>query len=335
MSKFLNKWKKTGGRNYFFWLRITQSEVDNLLKGNANLLVEADLRRKYLPGYEFQTCGPAVYVYKRDEDGKIIKSTKKLLCYVLSLQGYMQTKSMGYYDKDWLKNNPDCHYNICLDEAIITYGQEGSGMKRMFNVKEAFLGVLENICRISINKSINSRVKIICICNNIGTAAEVLSATRINNFIPREFGIKWFKKYRILILNIAPDDSIKYMYDNSVAGVSFNIDSDKNFTNEDMFLDESLIISAKERKSKLKPLTIVKFDRDPMRWFVIHEKSVIKRYNGENLRSSVAMRMYIDERFNKDQVNNIIDLFNNRCFRYKDLITFLTFQSELQRVKAK
>ena len=45
------------------------------------------------------------------------------------------------------------------------------------------------------------------------------------------------------------------------------------------------------------------------------------------------MRMYIDEVFNLDAMNQVIALFNTRSYKFKNSITFVRFQSQLELLK--
>lgn len=45
------------------------------------------------------------------------------------------------------------------------------------------------------------------------------------------------------------------------------------------------------------------------------------------------MRPYLDERFNTEQVNGMISMFDTRSFLFRNLITFKKFQSELELLK--
>ena len=45
------------------------------------------------------------------------------------------------------------------------------------------------------------------------------------------------------------------------------------------------------------------------------------------------MRPYLDEVFNQENRNNIIELFDTRSLKFRNLITFKRFQNELQLLK--
>lgn len=45
------------------------------------------------------------------------------------------------------------------------------------------------------------------------------------------------------------------------------------------------------------------------------------------------MRPYLDEPYIPDMVNNIIQLFDTRCFTFRNLIAFKKFQAQLELLK--
>lgn len=319
MNFFLRRFFKTKMRNTFTWIRLYESEQKQMLSNNAANLIDADLRRKYITsrGYELMTNGSKVYVIKRDSKGKIVKNSKHLLCQVLALATAGSSKGQALFDKDWLKNNPGCYYHICLDEFNRIAGQ-----KKTFDVVENLKIQLENLIR-----STDNRVRIVCIANNVGSCSDLLASW---NFIPHEFGIFKLRSKGVLIHNIPNSESYIARRSKSALNRAFSIADDSNYTNEQI-MDKSLIIPSKRKL--IKPKTIIKFRKDWHKWFVIYDDNIIKQYNGENCKS-ITMRPYLDDIYMPELKNHILDAFNNRVFRYKDLITFIKFQNELEEVKS-
>lgn len=318
MQFMLRKYFKTHMQNTFTWIRLYESEQKQMLANNALQLIDADLKRKYITrrGYEVMTNGNNVYIVKRDAKGKIIKGTKHLLCQVLCLATAGSSKGQALFDKDWLNDHPGCYYHIVLDEFNRIPGQRNT-----FSIVENLKVQLENLIRSTAN-----RVRIICIANNVGSCSDLLASW---NFIPHEFGIFKLRSKGVLIHNIPNSESYVARRSKSALNKAFPMEDDSNYTNEQI-MDRSLIISAKRKL--IKPKLIIKFTKDPNHWYTVWDNNIIKLYNKEKVHS-ISMRMYLDDVFLPEQQKYVIDAFNARVFKYKNLITFIKFQNDLESLK--
>ena len=81
----------------------------------------------------------------------------------------------------------------------------------------------------------------------------------------------------------------------------------------------------------IRPTNIIVFDKNTK--FTIWDGNTIAPYNGERCNSMIAMRPYLDMVFQQELRDNIIELFDTRCFRYKNLITLKKFQHEISLIK--
>ena len=77
---------------------------------------------------------------------------------------------------------------------------------------------------------------------------------------------------------------------------------------------------------------MIKFSKDKSEWFTVWDGNVIKKFKGEKKRV-VAMRPYLDEIYNIDDVKNTIKRFDDRSFYYANLITFKEFQKNIELLK--
>ena len=101
-----------------------------------------------------------------------------------------------------------------------------------------------------------------------------------------------------------------------------------NFTNE---LQKDVKLITKDRVSK--PQAIIKFGREQDRWYTWWNGNIIKRYSGQSCGHIVAMRPYIDQFYNKERVQMVIDIYDAEGFRYNNLIDKTYFESELKKIR--
>lgn len=324
----------------FYWLRLTEAGTKKLLTNNAEKLVDPDLRRRY--NLNLKTRGENVYNITINPDGT---EKKTLMCKVLALSTFYSDKGQGFFDKDYLKT-PGAYYNICLDEM-----NREANEKNSFDIVYAFANEVENIVR---NSKYN--IRIICIGNTLQEASDLLVAV---NFLPDHFGryklvknkkmlnqmIREYKqaktdkelqiiheKYakinfgkRAVIEYMEPTESYKAMRNGSAAEILSGDSS--TFTNE-VIVDTSLI----NHKRCNVPTNIIKFTKDKSKWFTLWDGSVIAPWSGQSA-PVIAMRPYLDEVFLPIVQQNIITLFDTRCFTFRDLSTFKKFQGQMQLLK--
>ena len=303
---YVRQWKFLG--RPFYWMRLTDSSQEKLLKNNAEKLIDAGIRRKY--DIDLFVRGDGVYeVTKRGKDNRIVE--KKLMCRVLALSTFYNDKGSGLFDKDFL-NDPKMYYNICLDEMNRELNEKNS-----FDILYAFANQLENLVR-----STKQRVRVICIGNYLEEASDILCAF---NFLPEKFGRYKLKKKRAVIDYIEPTETYLERRKGTVADILMPTAS--TFTN--IIKSDTSLISTKRL---IKPSHIIKFTSKEESWFTIWDGHTIKRYNGERC-PAIAMRPYIDELFQTQLRDTIISQFDTRSFLYKDLITFKLFQKHLEFLK--
>lgn len=296
----------------FTWLRLTETQSRKLLQNNAEKLVDPDLRRKY--NLDLTTNGTNVYMITKrsapDKNGKTKILEKKLMARVLALSTFYQDKG-SIFDKDFLKD-PNMRYNIAIDEF-----EREKGEKNTFDIVYSLVNQLENLVR-----STKERIKIFFMGNTLEDASDILCAF---NFIPEEFGTYKLKKKRCVIEYIEPSEAYLERRKGTIADILMPTAS--TFTNK---IDSDTTLISKEKL--VSPSMIIKFTKEKNTWFCVWNSNLIAPYNGEK-KPAVAMRPYLDEVYNTDRVKNVIKLFDTRCFKFRNLITFKKFQSELELLK--
>lgn len=304
---YVNQYKRY--HRPFYWMRLTDTSKRKLLMNNAEKLVDPDLRRKYK--LDLTTLGDNVYnVLERDKKGKIKR--KELMCRVLDLATFYNDKGSGLFDKDFLED-PNMYYNICLDEM----NREASE-KKSFDIVYSFVNQLENLIR-----STKNRVRIICIGNLLEEASDILCAF---NFLPEKYGRYYLRKKRCVIEYIKENEAYLNRRKGTVSDIL--MPNSSTFTNE-IKTDTSLV----NKNRCIKPTMIIKFSKNQNDWFTIWDGNVIHRWNKENLSLVLPMRPYLDETFTEEGKNAIIEGFNMRIYKFKDLITFKQFQQALSLLK--
>lgn len=302
----------------FTWIRLSDRAANKLLANNAEKLIDPDIRRRY--GLDLLTSGNNVYEVRREKrkvqhkDGSIgyksVIAEKKLMARVYALATYYNDKG-SIFDKDFL-NDQAMQYHIAIDEF-----QREKNEKNTFDILYALVNQLENLIR-----STKQRTKIFFLGNTLEEASDILCAF---NFIPEKFGIFKLKKKRAVIQNIEPSEEYKARRKGTVADILLPTAS--TFTNK-IETDNALV-----DKSPLKsPVRIIKFHKEKKYWFTVWNSNIICKWNGEK-KPVIAMRPYLDEVYVSEKVNEVITQFDTRCFKFRNLITFKEFQSNLEMLK--
>lgn len=291
----------------FYWLRLTDTQAKNLLAGNGQGLVDPDLYRKFK--LDLVANKDRVYhVLKRDKKGKVIE--KKLMARVLSLSTFANQKGVALFDKDFL-DDPKMYYNIILDEF-----QSEQGEKRMsVDITYAFTNMLENLIR-----STKKKVRVFLIGNTLQDAADLLCAF---DFVPEEFGRYHLHKKRCIIDYVEASDA----YYERRKGTAADIlqPNASTFTNK-RDIDTSLIYKGRLQK----PTAVIVFNKSVK--FTVWDGNIIKEYHNEKVRE-IVMRPYLDRPFNVKERDNIMVLFDQRCFLFANLLMSKSFQKEMQALK--
>ena len=270
--------------------------MKKMLANKAEKLVDPDIARKY--NLKLTTKGNNVY-----DNGKKMAT-------VLALSTFANDKGVALFDKDFL-DVQDMAYHICLDEFQLEKTQRSQG-----DIAYQFVQQMENLLR-----STKQRVKIFLIGNTLEEASDILT---LFNFIPEEFGRYKLKSKRAIIDYLPPSEAYIERRKGTVADLLMGNQS--NFTNKIDF-DMSLITKARLRK----PTATIVFDKKTK--YTLWDNAVIAEYNGEFTKQQIAMRPYQDLIFNQALRDNVIALYDNRNFYFRNLITQKKFQKEIQIIK--
>lgn len=296
----------------FYWFRLTEASQKKLLGNGANDLIDPDLKRKF----NLKTCtnGNSVYTYQEEKyidkngDEKTKKINKKEFCRVMACSTFYNDKGIGYFDNEYKGE-----YICVLDEM-----NREQSERNTFDIVYAFVNQLENVLR-----STKTKVKIIMIGNTLEEASDLLTAL---NFIPDGFGRYKLKRKKAVVDYIMPNE--KYLARRKEATANMMMGQASTFTNE-IEIDRSLLVNKRKRTT---PMYIIKFNKFKDTWFTVWNDNIISDYNGEQ-KTIIPMRRYLDEVYNRENANGIVEQFDARAYKFTTLACFKKFQKQMRLLK--
>lgn len=299
VTDFLCRQKlKLGDQCKNYWMRISETSTKAMLSNKADKLVDPDLKRKY----ELNLTAKGMVVYNKEKE----------FMTVAPLSQFGKLKGVGFYDKDFTG-----WYNIVLDEFQLEQGEKRTSFDILYN----FIGMCENLVRTS-----KTNVRVFLLGNTLEEASTVLKAF---NFLPEKFGRFYLKSKRCVIDNIEPTEEYIADRKGSIADILGGEDM-SNYTNE-IQKDRALLFKGQLRK----PNYIIKFSKSKNEWYTVWDSRIICKYNREKLplEQHIAMRPYLDSYFDKEKRQNVIDLYDDRCYLFRNLIVQSYFTGSMQMLR--
>lgn len=280
----------------FYWMRLNDIAIKNMLMNNAAKMFEPLLVRKYhLEGIKVK--GDSIFL----ADGKT------LLCRVYGLSNAYNNKGAAIFDKTTFKGA-----RIVIDEVAIEKGQ-----RRTFDVVYNLKMQIENIVR-----SERENVKVFMMMNQTEDCPELMA---MFGFIPVEYGVYKLKRKHCVIDYIPNNKAYDERRKKALANEIDN--GTGNFTNK---VVRDLELLYKGRLTR--PIMVVKFSKDQGDWFTIWEGNIICPYNGEK-KPSIAMKRYINDQFLPELRDNIIEQEDVRAYKYKDILTQSLWRKNMELIK--
>ena len=300
LNSYFNKRSKLY-KKPFYWMRLNDIALKNMLMNNGAKMFEPLLVRKYHLE-NIRVSGDTIYL--TDDNGK----KTDILCYVYGLSVAYNNKGAALFDKKTFKGA-----NIIVDEIAFEKGQ-----RRTFDVCYNLRLQIENIVR-----SERNNVKVFFMLNNTEDCPDIMS---MFGFIPLEFGVYKLKRKHCVIDYIPNNEAYNKRRKNALAN---EIDTNTaNFTNK---IKRDIQLIYKGRRTS--PTAIIKFSRDENDWFTVWDNKVICKYQNEKKTNVIAMKRYIDEVFNTDLRDSVIEINDVRGFMFKDILTQTLFYKALENVK--
>lgn len=278
----------------FYWMRLNDIAIKNMLMNNAAKMFEPLLVRKY-GLQDVKVKGDSIFI------------GKQLLCRVYGLSNAYNNKGAAIFDASTFKG---C--NIIIDEVALEKGQ-----RKTFDVVYNLKMQIENIVR-----SERENVKVFMMLNNTEDCPELMA---MFGFIPIEFGVYKLKRKHCVVDYIPNNKAYDERRKKALAN---EIDTGTgNFTNK-VVRDLSLLYKGRLTT----PTMVIKYSKDQTDWFTIWSGNVICPYNGEKV-SSIAMKRYIDDTFLPTLRDSIIEQEDVRAFKYKDILTQSLWRKNMELIK--
>lgn len=278
----------------FYWMRLNDAAIKNMLMNNGAKMFEPILVRKYgLEGIKVK--GDSVFI------GNL------LLCRVYGLSVAYNNKGAAIFDKSTFKG-----VNIIIDEVALEKGQ-----RKTFDVVYNLKMQIENIVR-----SERENVKVFMMMNNTEDCPELMA---MFGFIPIDFGVYKLKRKHCVVDYIPNNKAYEERRKKALAN---EIDTGTgNFTNK---IERDLKLLYKGRLHK--PSYIIKYSKDKTDWFTVWDGNIICPYNNEKVRS-VAMKRYIDDVFLPESRDSVIEQEDVRAYKYKNILTQSLFRKNMELIK--
>ena len=323
LDTVLNYQKKYGAENVkCYYFRISDLSVKAMLSNKARKAIDALLVRKY----KLELTTKANVVYNRG---------KPIIDFYALVSAAKTGKGVAEYDPEFLnKRSIDPKTGkpvkrfifMIIDEFMMAEGLE---KKSIGNPVEQFKIFVENILRDQEQLDYPA-VRIFGCANAVSECSDFLA--QLANFIPERPGRFKLKRKHMIVDNVINSEAYLDKRKKSISADILDYNNDSNYTNVVKRDLESLM---KKNRKLLRVTTLIKFDKDPSRWFCLWDGKVIKKYNGQRVSKGaiLSMKRYLDENFYPERVKSIFEMYDARAFLYSDLISQATFTSELKLIK--
>lgn len=305
-----------------FYFRLTDQSIKAMLANHAEKAIDPYLIDKYK--LEITSKGNKVF-----DHGKLL-----IEFYPLVSAG-SKGKGVNLYDCNFFnkyKEDGTKTFIVTIwDEFLMAEGIEkksvGDPVEQYKIYKEAILRDAEVI------KEYDAVYNFL-LANNVSECAAVTGA--LYNYIPNPDNHKRTKltRKRAMFWNVPITDAYIEKRKNSYNANILDYKNDVNYAN----IERDLSLVKPKQTRIYKVTTVLKFDKfDKKKWFCIYDGKWIRQYRGETVSKDKykPMKRYLDAVYSVEFVNQIFEMYDNRCFGYADLMSMALFQSQLKLLKAK
>lgn len=305
-----------------FYFRLKDDSVKAMLANNAEKAVDPLLIHKY--NLKISVKG-----------NKVLDDGKTLLEFYPLVSAGSKGKGVNLYDCDYLpsyfKDGKKRFIITIWDEFLLAEGVE---KKSVGDPVAQYRIYMEAVLR-DAQRMPYDAVKCFYLANSVSECASVTGA--LFNYIPDPNNHKRVKLTRkhAVFWNVPVTDKYKKRRGDSYMSDIINFENDINYNNK-VKRDLSLI---KPRKTQIRRVTeLIKFDKYDMdKWFCLYDGKYLRKYRGESVAKNVVrpMRRYLDEMFDQDYVNSVIERYDLRFFHYTDIMSQALFTAQMKLIKAK
>lgn len=323
MDTVLSYIKRYGYKNVkCYYFRISDLSIKKMIENKARKAIDALLIRKY----DLQLSCKANTIYDRGYP---------IIDFYPLVSAAKQGKGVAEYDPEFLNNRPIDKRTgkpikrfifIIIDEFMIAEGVE---KKSVGNPVEQFKIYIENILRDQ-ERMDYPAVRIFGCANAVSECSDFLA--QLAGFIPEQPGRYKLKRKHMIIDNVPNSQAYMDKRKKSYGADIMDYENDSNYTN---IIKRDLETLMPKSQRLVKPTAIIKFSKDPKKWFTIWDGNIIRRYNNQTCNNVIAMKRYLDSFFDQDLAKSVIERYDARAFQYVDLISQATFAAELKLIKNK
>lgn len=323
IDAYLSHVKRYGQDNcrcYYF--RLSDLSVKAMLNNKASKAIDAKLVRKY--NLELST------------KGNVIFNRGKPLINMYALVSAAKTgKGVAEYDDEFLGKLPIINGKrqkrfifIIIDEFMMAEGLE---KRTVGNPVEQFKIFVENILRDQAQLDYKA-VMIFGCANAVSECSDFLA--QLAGFIPEKPGRYKLKRKHMIVDNLLNSQAYIDKRKKSIGGDIMNYEDDSNYTN---VVKRDLDTLAPKSIRLRKVSQLIKFSKDKSSWFCLYDNNIIRRYKGETVSRDriIPMKRYLDELYIPEIVMSIIERYDARDFKFKDMISQATFAANLKLIKPK
>ena len=308
-----------------FYFRLTDQSVKTMLQNKAQKAIDPYLIAKYNLDI---TC----------KNNIVYDHGKPLMEFYPLVSAGSKGKGVNLYDCNFFNNRPLGKNGKPIKRFIVTIWDEflmaeGVEKKSVGDPVAQYRIYMEAILRDAERLDYNA-VYNYFLANSVSECAPVTGA--LFNYIPKPDChdiVKLTRKHTIF-WNVPVTMAYKMKRMKSYNADIMDYENDANYTNV-VQRDLALI---KPKRTRLCKLTgIIKFGKDKTSWFSIYDDKYIRKYRGEGFKRDkvIAMKRYLDEMYNIDIANSVIERFDARYFYYADLMSMSLFQAQLKLIKTK
>lgn len=304
-----------------YYFRLTDNSVKAMLANHAEKAIDPYLIDKYK--LEITCKGNTVYDHG-----------KKLIEFYPLVSAGSKGKGVNLYDcnfyKRYFEDGKKRFIVTIWDEFLMAEGVE---KKSIGDPVEQYKIYQEAIFRDAQLMPYDCAYKFL-LANNVSECASITGA--LYNYIPDPNNHKRVKltRKRAMFWNVPITEAYKEKRKNSINANIMDYENDPNYA--DVERDLSLV---KPKRIRIHRVTaLYKFDKfNKKKWFCLYDDMYIRQYHNECVSQSIIipMKRYLDELFNPDLVKNTFDRFDNRAFKYADIMSMALFQAQLKLIKAK
>lgn len=323
LDTVLSYQEKYGAENVkCYYFRISDLSVKAMLSNKARKAIDAILVRKY--NLELTTRANVLY-----------NKGKPIIDFYALVSAAKTGKGVAEYDPEFLNKRPiDAKTGkpikrfifMIIDEFMMAEGLE---KKSVGNPVEQFKIFVENILRDQEQLDYPA-VRIFGCANAVSECSDFLA--QLANFIPEKPGRFKLKRKHMIVDNVLNSEAYLNKRKKSISADILDYKNDSNYTN---VIKRDLETLMKKNRKLIRVTSLIKFDKDPERWFCLWDGKVIKKYNGQRVNKNIilSMKRYLDENFYPERVKSIFEMYDARAFLYSDLISQSLFTAELKQIK--